>query len=166
MITLNKQRPQHPKGDQLWRNPTNRTLKIKLYAKPNAPPDLHTLKPGDTIKFPVWWAPSYIRRICRFLVPAGGHDEPAPPPPPSAPPPEAEEPLGDPEAVQSADDRREGKEAKHTSGDALEAYAQTLMKKPKDELRAMAEDMGIDAGRPITKAKLARAIALKSVEGD
>lgn len=179
MHTLYKNRPKPPKGDRLWRNPTDRTLKITIFV--GTKKTLQVVEPGATLALPKAWPDKTVRNVCRHLVPA---DEapPAPPAPPvtvapkpeeAAPdstpdiestplPDEAAEALGDPGKVQSADDRKDGKEATHTSGDALEQFAQTLIKKGKPWLVKQCKSEGLSYIG--SKAKLARALALKSVE--
>lgn len=174
MHKLYRDRKHRPKGDRLWRNPTDRLLGIVIYR--GTLRTIEEVKPGATISFPAAWPDKSVANICRFLVRADAEEAPAPKPPaPVAaappPPPETEKPLGDPTKVQSESDRKDDtKDASHTSGDSLEAYAQALMKKSKSALVAMATGLGIAVedsdGKPLSKPMVARAIALKSVEGD
>lgn len=163
MHKLYKNRKKPLAGSKLWRNPTERLLKIVVHQGTER--TVQEVEPGGTISLPAGWSVKTVKTVCRVLVAADGDaPDPTPRPAPIAAPEEAAAPLGDPTKVQSEDDRKEGKEATHGSGDALEAYAQTLMRKSKAALVEMARPLGIDP--EASKATLARAIALKSVEGD
>lgn len=178
MHTLNKERNRPKAGTQPWRNPTERMLKIKIYGGKNQGPTTHTVAPGERINLPAYWSEATCRKVCKFIVPeaewdamnepTGDEDErPTREVANAPPPPEASAPLGDASKVPDEEARKEQEkpeDAKHSSGDALEAYAQALMKKPKAQLVSMAEGMGIDIADNATKATVARAIALKSVE--
>lgn len=176
MHTLNRQRTKQKTGTQPWRNPTDRTLKIKIYGGKNQGPRTHEVKPGESIEFPAAWSRATCLKVCKFVVPeaeydADGDDRPTREVKPAPPPPQASAALGDPSKMPDEEARKErasDDDDSHSSGDALEAYAQTLMKKPKAQLQKMAADMGLsvedDDGKALAKGVLARAIAIKSVE--
>lgn len=160
MHKLYKNKKKPPAGDKLWRNPTERLLKIVIHR--GAKRTVEEVEAGAELALPAAWSEKTVKKVCKALVPADSDVPPAPKLAPAAVPEAAAEPLGDPSKVQSEHDRKEGKEATHSSGDALESYAQTLMKNSRAALIGMAEDLGLDATGD--KIAICRAIALKSTE--
>ena len=165
MITNRRQKRVPITGSTTWRNPTERHLKIKIW-KAHKPITLE-VGPKMLVDLPKAWSDATVKKVCKFLV---RPKEGSPPdvdvvvnPPPTPAPAAASQPLGDASKVPSAADRKEpGHEDTHSSGDALEAYAQTLMKKPKSALVDLAVSLGIESSG--SKTTVARAIARKSIE--
>jgi hypothetical protein len=163
MHKLYKDRQKQQTGVTLWRNPTDRTLGIRWMGDGGRWTKT-TVEPGATCEFPAKWPDKSIHTLCKHLVRADAPAATMPAPAPVLePPPAPTGPLGDPGAVQSAEDRSDGKEASHTSGDALEKYAQSLMMQhTKEQLRETAREMGVTHYG--TKEEIARSIAAGSVD--
>lgn len=164
MHTLYRKKNTPPvRGDKKWFNPTDRTLRIKLMRGTHH--EVLEVVPGGSCMFPTAWSDAHVKTVCKFLEPANELEKmtvktisSAPPPTPEPMPAEAERPLGDASKVVIGKDKK----SDHSSDDALEAFAQSMMKQPKASLVATAESLGIPSAG--AKLALARAIAKKSIE--